>query len=167
MSFSSAWNGGCFFPCPLNSQFPVLNYALCYFTSLVPMTCNKTILILHTLSLHSKVMVKLLCLEPPPPPPPPPLPRVAQQPHCWGFDITCRHTTFDRTPLNEGSPCRKDLNLTKNDIEKKHTSMTPTEFEPEFPANQRRQTKPKDRADTGIGISWSEQFSLDYYCIWV
>jgi hypothetical protein len=152
MSFSSERHSGCFVPRSLNSQFPVLYHALCYFTSLVPMTCNKTILILNTLSLHSKVLVNLSRLEPPPHPPTPHS-GITLQPHCWGFDITCRHTTFDRTPLNEGSACPKTSTGQRTTLTKKTTSMTPTEFELEFPTNQRRQAKSKDRVGSGIGIS--------------
>jgi hypothetical protein len=80
-----------------------------------------------------------------------PFPPGAQQPHCWGFEITCRHTIFDRTPLNEGSFCRKDLNLTKKDVDKKHTPMSPTELEPEILTNERTQTDAKERS-TGSAL---------------
>jgi len=32
--------------------------------------------------------------------------------HCWGFEITLRHTTLGRTPLDEGSVRRKTHYLT-------------------------------------------------------
>jgi hypothetical protein len=33
-------------------------------------------------------------------------------PHCYGFEVTHRHTTLGRTPLDEGSVRRRDLYLT-------------------------------------------------------
>jgi hypothetical protein len=41
-----------------------------------------------------------------------------------GFTITLfRHTTLDRTPLDEGSARRRDLYLTTHNIHKRQTSM--------------------------------------------
>jgi hypothetical protein len=36
--------------------------------------------------------------------------------HCWGFEITLRHTTLVRTPLGVGSAHRKDLYLHKTEL---------------------------------------------------
>ena len=54
-------------------------------------------------------------------------------PHYWGFKKTPRHTTFGRTPLDEWSTRRRELYLTKHNIHKRQTSMTPAGFEPADP----------------------------------
>jgi hypothetical protein len=41
-------------------------------------------------------------------------------PHCWGFEITLRHTTLARTPLDEGSVRLKALYLTTHNTDKRH-----------------------------------------------
>jgi hypothetical protein len=48
------------------------------------------------------------------------------------FTITLffRHTTFDRTPLDEGPVLRRDLYLTTHNTHKRQTSMPPVRFEP-------------------------------------
>jgi hypothetical protein len=44
-------------------------------------------------------------------------------PHCRGFIITHRHTTLDRTPLDEWSARRRDLYPTAHDAYTRQTSM--------------------------------------------
>ena len=46
-------------------------------------------------------------------------------PHYRGFTITLRHTTFDRTPLDEWSARRRDLYLTTHSTHNRQTSMPP------------------------------------------
>jgi len=71
-------------------------------------------------------------------------------PHCPGFTITLRHTTFGRTSLDEWSSRRTDLYLTTQIILKKQTSMPPAGFEPAISAVERTQTHALDRVATGI-----------------
>jgi hypothetical protein len=70
-------------------------------------------------------------------------------PHCWSFEITLRHTTLDRTPLDEVSPPSQRPMRTHN-IHKKQKSMLPLGFEPTIPASERPQTNALDSAATGI-----------------
>jgi hypothetical protein len=76
-------------------------------------------------------------------------------PYYWGFTITLRHITLGRTLLDEWSARHRDLYLTKQNTQKRHTSMSPAGFEPTIPASERPQTHALDRAATGIGISLS------------
>ena len=78
-------------------------------------------------------------------------PHKRRPPHCWGFEITLRHITLGRTPLNGWSVHRRDLYLTTHNNHYRQTSMSPTGFEPVIPACQRPQTHVLDRAATGIG----------------
>jgi hypothetical protein len=66
-------------------------------------------------------------------------------------DHTQAHTTVSRTPLDEGSACRRDLYLTTHNKHKRHKSMPPVGFEPTIPASPRPQTYALDGAATGIG----------------
>ena len=59
-------------------------------------------------------------------------------PRFWGFTITIRHTTLGRTPLDEWSAQRQDLNLTIHNTHKTKTSTLPAGFEQAFPASERR-----------------------------
>jgi len=61
---------------------------------------------------------------------PPSEPRLS---HCWGFEITLRHTTLRGTPLDECSARRRDLYLTTHNTPQQ-TSMPLTGFEPVIPA---------------------------------
>jgi hypothetical protein len=70
---------------------------------------------------------------------------------CWYLEITPRHTTLGRTPLDEGSSQRRDLYPTMHNIHKRKTSMPPARFEPAIPASERSQIHTLDRAATGIG----------------
>jgi hypothetical protein len=70
-------------------------------------------------------------------------------------DHTFRHTTFGRTPLDEGPARHRDLYLTTHNTHKGQTSMTPVGFEPTIPASERPQTHALDRTATGIGSGYS------------
>jgi hypothetical protein len=64
--------------------------------------------------------------------------------------ITLRHTTFGRTPLDEGSPHHSDLYLTTHNIHKRQTPIPPAGFEPAIPESERPQTHALYPAATGI-----------------
>ena len=61
-------------------------------------------------------------------------------PHCRGFTITLRHTTFGMSTLDGWSARRRDPYLTKHNTHKWQTPMTPAGFEPAIPASERRKT---------------------------
>jgi len=63
-------------------------------------------------------------------------------PHCQGFTITLRHTTFDRTPLDVWSACCRDIYLTTHSTHKRQTSVPPPEFEPQSQQTSGRRTMP-------------------------
>jgi hypothetical protein len=70
-----------------------------------------------------------------------------------GFTVTrFRHTTFGRTPLDEGPACRRDLYLTTHNTHNRQTSMPPVGFEPTILVSERPQTHALDRTATGIGL---------------
>jgi hypothetical protein len=66
------------------------------------------------------------------------------------LDHTQTHTTVGRTPLDEGSACRRDLYLTTQTLYKRQTSMPPVGFEPTIPASAQRQTYALECAASGI-----------------
>jgi hypothetical protein len=69
-----------------------------------------------------------------------------------GFTITLfRHTTFGRTPLDEGPARRRDLYLTTHNTDNRQTSMPPVGSEPTILLSERLQTHALDRTATGIG----------------
>ena len=68
----------------------------------------------------------------------------------WGSLITFRHTTLGRTPLDEWSAHRRDLDLATHNIHKRQTSVPPAGFEPAIPASERSQTHAFNREATGI-----------------
>jgi hypothetical protein len=70
--------------------------------------------------------------------------------HCRGFVITSRHTTFGRTPLDDGLARSRDLYLTTHNTQDRQTSLSPAEFEPSVPASERPQTLISDRTETGM-----------------
>jgi hypothetical protein len=59
---------------------------------------------------------------------------------------------IDRNPLDERSARRTELYLSVHNTQKKESFMSPTEFEPAIPANERSQTYALDRAIGGIGF---------------
>ena len=56
-------------------------------------------------------------------------------PHYRGFTIIPRHTTFGRTPLDEGSVRRRELYLTTHNTYNRQTSMSLAGFEPAIPTS--------------------------------
>jgi hypothetical protein len=60
------------------------------------------------------------------------------------------HTTFGRTPLDEGSARHRDLYLTTQTLYRRKTSMSAVGFEHTIQASARPQTYALDRAATGI-----------------
>jgi hypothetical protein len=56
-----------------------------------------------------------------------------------------RHTTLNRTPLDEWSAWCTDLYLTTNNTHKRQTSMSPVGFEPTIPVSKRLQIWILDR----------------------
>ena len=81
--------------------------------------------------------------------------RSGPRPPRRSFEITLRHTTLGRTPLDEWSARHRDLYLTTQNTHKRQTSMPPAGFEPAIPASERPQTHAVDRAATGIGLIFS------------
>jgi hypothetical protein len=68
------------------------------------------------------------------------------------LDYTQRHTTVDRTPLDEWSAFNlSDLYLTTHNTHNRQTSMPPVGFETTISADERSQTYILDRAATGTG----------------
>jgi len=55
---------------------------------------------------------------------------VSRRPQCCSSEIARRHNTLGRTPLDEESARRRDLNLRTHNIYKRETSMPPAVFEP-------------------------------------
>ena len=78
-------------------------------------------------------------------------------PHCWGFEITLRHTTIGRTSLDKWPPRCRDLCLTTHNTPNRQTTMSPAGFEPATPASKQPQTHALDRAATRIG---TQNFTL-------
>jgi hypothetical protein len=70
--------------------------------------------------------------------------------HCRGFTITFRHTTLDKTPLDEWSVRSRDLYRTIHNTHKRQTSLPPAGFESTIPASERPQTHALVPAATGI-----------------
>jgi len=66
--------------------------------------------------------------------------------------IILRHTTFGKTPLDEGSVRRRNLYLTTHNTHNREIAMSPMGFEPTVPASERPQTHILDGATTRIGI---------------
>jgi hypothetical protein len=67
-------------------------------------------------------------------------------------DHTHWHTTVGRTPLDEWSARRRDLDPTTPNTHKRQTSMPPAGYEPAIPASKRPQDLALDHAATGIGL---------------
>jgi hypothetical protein len=67
-------------------------------------------------------------------------------PHYRGFKITLRHTTIGRTPLDEWSTQRWDLDLIRHNTHKRQTSIPLVGFEPTIPASEQLHTHALDRA---------------------
>jgi hypothetical protein len=67
-----------------------------------------------------------------------------------GFTITLRHTTLDRTRLEEWLFRRRDFYVTTHNTHKRWTSMLPAGFEPSIPESEWLQTHSLDCSATGI-----------------
>ena len=65
------------------------------------------------------------------------------------LDHTQRRATVGKTPLDEWSARRRDLNLTKHNTNDGQTSMPPAGFEPTIAAGERPYTYTLDRSATG------------------
>jgi hypothetical protein len=68
-----------------------------------------------------------------------------------------KHTTLDRTPLDERSARRRDHYLTTHNTHKGQTSMSPAGFEPTIPASERPQTHALDCAATLINVDYNDE----------
>ena len=64
---------------------------------------------------------------------------------------SARHTTVGRTPLEEWSARRRDLNLVTHTTVTQQKAIHSMGFEPAIPASQRPQTHALDRTATGTG----------------
>jgi hypothetical protein len=71
-------------------------------------------------------------------------------PHYRGLAITVRHTTLNRSPLDEESAQRKGLDLTTH-YTQRQISMSPVGFEHAIPTRDRPQTHALDSAATELG----------------
>jgi hypothetical protein len=76
----------------------------------------------------------------------------------FSLDHSQTHTTFGRTPLDEGSARRRDLYLTTQTLTRDKNPCPPVGFEPTIPASARPQTYAVDRAATGI--DWIHVFRV-------
>ena len=63
-----------------------------------------------------------------------PPPSGSRPPHYRVFMVTLRHTTLDRSPLDEWSARRRDLYLTTHNTHNRQTSIPPAGFEPAIPS---------------------------------
>jgi hypothetical protein len=86
--------------------------------------------------------------------------------HHLGFTIILRHTTLDRTPLDEWPVRCRDLYLTTQNTHNRQTSMPPAGFEPAIPASERPHTHASDRAATRNGIHLSIESHSCYEQHW-
>jgi hypothetical protein len=68
---------------------------------------------------------------------------------------TLRHITLGRTPLDEGSVCRKDLYLATHKTHKRQTSVPSEGFEPKIPASERSKTHALEGGATGVGYNFT------------
>ena len=65
---------------------------------------------------------------------------------------TLRHKhTHGKTPLDEGSARRRDLNPSKHSPHKRQITLLPAAFEPPTPVSKRPQTYALDRVATETG----------------
>ena len=83
-------------------------------------------------------------------------------PHCRGFTIAPRHTTFSRIPLDEWSDRRRDFYLTASDTHKTQTSMPLAGFEPAILASERPQFNTLDRKANEIGYMYTCMYIYIY-----
>ena len=98
-------------------------------------------------------------------------PAGSRPPSSRGFEVTLRHTTLSRTPLNEWSAHCRDLCVTTHNTHKRQISMPSAGFETKFLADERPYTHPLDRAAIGIGCSICRSIQIDdkskLYTFWM
>jgi len=70
-------------------------------------------------------------------------------PSGWGFEITLRHITLGRTPLDEWSARRRDRYRTKRNTRNRYPCPR-RDSKPSIPASERPRTHTLDSAATGI-----------------
>ena len=84
------------------------------------------------------------------------------------LDHTQWRTTVGRTPLDEWSARRRDLNLTSHNTRNRQTSMPPVGFEPTISAGERPQTYAFGRAATGTGtLHYIIRYKTQKKIIWM
>jgi len=72
----------------------------------------------------------------------PSAPSGPRPPHYRGFMITIRYTELGRTPLDEWSARRRNLYLITHNTQKRETSMTPRDSNPQSQQASSRRTTP-------------------------
>ena len=75
--------------------------------------------------------------------------------HFWSCEITLRHSTLGRTPLNDWSARRRDVYLKTHRIHQ--TSMFLAGFEPAIPASHRPQKRLRPRGH------WDQLPTFEYF----
>jgi hypothetical protein len=78
-------------------------------------------------------------------------------------DLRTSSTTFGKTPLDEWSARRRDLNLTTHNAHNRQTSVLPVGFEPTVASSQRPQTYALDRAATGTLVKTNTEVKLCFF----
>ena len=63
-------------------------------------------------------------------------------PHCWGFEITLRHTTLGRTPPEEWSARRRDPYLTTHNVHKRQAPIPRRDSNPQCQQSSGRKSTP-------------------------
>ena len=80
-------------------------------------------------------------------------PSEPKDPQYWGFEITRRHTTLGRSPLDEWSARRKGLNLGAQNTHKRQDIHAPGGIRTAIPPSERPETHAFDRVTIGIGLN--------------
>ena len=86
-----------------------------------------------------------------------------EHPFLMFLEHTQRRITVGRTPLDEWSARRRDLNLTIHNTPNRQTSMPPVGFEPTISAGERPQTYALDRTTTGTGVQQNLQSEIHIF----
>jgi len=82
------------------------------------------------------------------------------------LDHTQQHTTVSRTPLEEWSARRRDLNPTTHNTHNRQTSMPLVGFETTISAGEQPQSYALDRAATGIGHMYICIYERSSHLLW-
>jgi len=77
-------------------------------------------------------------------------PSGSRPPHCRSYMITLRHSTLDRTPLDEWSARRRNLYRTTHNTHSRQTSIHPVEIKPKIPASKWSQSHAVDNEASGM-----------------